>query len=130
MSAIATQHPPAKRVGGRRMSLPSGFKHRVEGPTDSEAADAPSPGTPADYPRPAAPAGQVEEESDHDDNDEQEEEKPPKRERRHSARDGAFRYEKTRRTADDNRPRKAPRGHVNMGHGGARMFQPEQKTFI
>ncbi|KAF8893682.1 hypothetical protein CPB84DRAFT_1783116 [Gymnopilus junonius] len=51
---VAVQHPPAMKVGGRRLSISA--KHKAPhpaGPTKTENEGS----TPADYPRPAPPLG-------------------------------------------------------------------------
>ncbi|KAH9996474.1 hypothetical protein BJV77DRAFT_148389 [Russula vinacea] len=60
-----SQHSPAMRVGGRRLSLPS----RARPNTQVDEAVTASPGEPADYPRPSAPG--TEQAVEHARNDEE-----------------------------------------------------------
>ncbi|KAI0271434.1 hypothetical protein BC834DRAFT_1038932 [Gloeopeniophorella convolvens] len=121
MNAATTQHPPAIRVGGRRLSLPSRPRPH---PHADEAALA-SPGEPADYPRPAAPG--TEAHVEHVRN----EDEPLKRERRksHGAHENERRLrENAQRKVDENRQRK------DQQPGGAkvnaRISQPGGKVAI
>ncbi|KAH9043650.1 hypothetical protein EDB85DRAFT_1911518 [Lactarius pseudohatsudake] len=117
-----SQHPPAVRVGGRRLSLPT----RVRASNQVDEAVAASPGEPADYPRPTAPGPGIEPNPEHAHNDE---EAPPKvRRKSHGA------HENERRLRE-NPQRKAEENWQHREQGGAprinaRISQPGGKVTI
>ncbi|KAI9513079.1 hypothetical protein F5148DRAFT_465845, partial [Russula earlei] len=113
-----SQHSPAMKVGGRRLSLPT----RARANKVDEAAAA-SPGEPADYPRPSAPG--TEGTTEHAPN---EEDAPPKRERRksHSLHENERRLrENPQRRVDENWQRRV----VHRG-SNTRISQPGGKVAI
>ncbi|TFY82425.1 hypothetical protein EWM64_g1584 [Hericium alpestre] len=121
MASIAAQHPPAMRVGGRRMSIPSGKPK----PNVASEGNAPSPGEPADYPRPAPPTDAP---APHTNNEEEAPKKEKKQGRGSPDMEWRFR-ESAQRKAEENRPRRDGfGGKANVG-GGGRISQPAQKTF-
>jgi len=117
---VLAQHPPAVKVGGRRLSV-SKPKPRTNGPVP---ADTPAPEPESgdvDYPRPAPPQDST-----------NNEEETPKKEKRQGhgnhdndkkVRDGVHRkVEMTRPTRD------APGGKFGFG-GAGRLVQPSGKGF-
>jgi len=114
-----SQHPPAMRVGGRRLSLPTRVRPNVQ----VNEAVAASPGDPADYPRPSAPG--TEPAVEHARNDE---EAPPKKERRksHGAHENERRLrENPQRRADENWQYRelngAPRTNARISQPGGKI---------
>ncbi|KAI0348314.1 hypothetical protein BDW22DRAFT_1424501 [Trametopsis cervina] len=114
-SAILT-HPPAQKVGGRRMSLNSRPKphihHPVEQKVDSAVDDSPT-----DYPRPAPPTQQPNEEHHH-------QEEQPRHDRKHDPDHERKIQETLRKRAEQNRPSKdqgsaskTPIARVNQPNG-------------
>jgi len=116
-----SQHSPAKRVGGRRLSLPT----RARANTQVDEAVAASPGEPADYPRPSAPG--TEPTVEHARNDE---DAPLKKERRrsHGAHENERRLrENPQRRAEENWQYREPSGASSIN---ARISQPGGKVAI
>ncbi|KAI0066579.1 hypothetical protein BV25DRAFT_1835595 [Artomyces pyxidatus] len=128
MASAATQHTPAIRVGGRRLSLPS----RPKPPPPSEVA-APSPGEPADYPRPAPPSEEQHAHYEQDQVPPHTEEELPKKEKKqgNGMHDNERRLrESAQRKAEGNRPRKEIIGGGKTVGGGGRISQPGGKVMI
>ncbi|KAF8481041.1 hypothetical protein DFH94DRAFT_737572 [Russula ochroleuca] len=118
-----SQHSPAMRVGGRRLSLPS----RARANTQVDETVVASPGEPADYPRPSAPGTEPAVAVEHARNDE---EAPPKKERRksHGAHDNERRLrENPQRRADENWQHRELGGASRIN---ARISQPGGKIAI
>jgi len=118
---VMSQHSPAMRVGGRRLSLPT----RPRANTQVDEAAVASPGEPADYPRPSAPG--TEPNTEHARNDE---EAPPKRERRksHGAHENERRLrENPQRRAHENWQRREQSGTPKIN---ARISQPGGKVSV
>ncbi|KAI9454925.1 hypothetical protein BJY52DRAFT_1211348, partial [Lactarius psammicola] len=115
-----SQHPPAIRVGGRRLSLPT----RVRASNQADEAVAASPGEPADYPRPTAPGTEPNAEHAHND-----EEAPPKvRRKSHGAHENERRLrENPQRKAEENWQRREQSGAPRIN---ARISQPGGKVTI
>lgn len=116
-----SQHAPAMKVGGRRLSLPT----RVRPNAQVNEAITASPGEPADYPRPSAPG--TEPAVEHARNDE---EAPPKKERRksHGAHENERRLrENPQRRADENWQYREQSGAPRIN---ARISQPGGKITI
>ncbi|KAM5539906.1 hypothetical protein V8D89_006409 [Ganoderma adspersum] len=95
------QHPPAMKVGGRRLSLNSRPRPPIASLSDASKMSPPPADTPPDYPRPAAPG---EQEVHHH---QQQEEEVPKRKQgtggdEHERRIQESLYRKT----EQNRPKK------------------------
>jgi len=109
------QHPPAMKVGGRRLSVSSRPK-----PHPPPATTTPPVDDPADYPRPAAPVDEalvVEEEA------------PPKKEKKKG--NGADEHERRLqeslyKKAGQNRPSRESHAAKNLNAvgGGGRIAQP------
>ncbi|KZT73440.1 hypothetical protein DAEQUDRAFT_662356 [Daedalea quercina L-15889] len=117
-TAALPQHPPAMKVGGRRLSISSRPKpHASEGKPPSPRGE-----EPADYPRPAAPG----EDGPH--NHEPHDEVPKKEKKRGSGGDEHERrlQENLYRKAEQNRPRKDFHAAKNLNAVGAggRIAQP------
>ncbi|ETW86627.1 hypothetical protein HETIRDRAFT_114088 [Heterobasidion irregulare TC 32-1] len=133
MATHIAQHPPAMRVGGRRLSLPSRPRPVVTSvilaPRDGGHSAPGTPGEPPDYPRPAPPGAEHELDHEHTHT----EEEIPKKEKKQG--NGSHENERrmresAHRKAEENRPRKegwAPGGKT-IG-GGGRIAQPAGKGF-
>jgi len=119
MDHALAQHPPAVKVGGRRLSVSKPKPHINPVPVDAPASEQTSEDT--DYPRPAPPQDLV---------DNQEE--PPKKEKRqgHGNHDNEKKMrEGTYKKMDATRPtRDAIGGKVGFG-GAGRVLQPSGKGF-
>ncbi|KAH9830459.1 uncharacterized protein C8Q71DRAFT_886281 [Rhodofomes roseus] len=118
-TAVLPPHPPAMKVGGRRLSISSRPK-----PHFSAEGKPPSPSgeEPADYPRPAPPG----EDGPH--NHEHHDEVPKKEKKRGGGGDDHERrlQESLYRKAEQNRPRRDLHGAKNLNAVGAggRIAQP------
>jgi len=78
MANISVQHPPAVKIGGRRLSISTRHKtHGNSGAARSEKSPSPEANE-EDYPRPAAPGEEPHQHILHN-----EEELPPKKEKKH-----------------------------------------------
>ncbi|KAI8981313.1 hypothetical protein BD414DRAFT_420035 [Trametes punicea] len=118
MADALVQHPPAMKVGGRRLSLSS----RPKPATPQAEPQRMSPGadTPTDYPRPAAPG----EQQAHKD-----EEEAPKKKQSNGGDEHERRIQESLyRKAEMNRPtREFKNGSRPVGAGG-RISQPAGKS--
>ncbi|KAH9926429.1 uncharacterized protein B0H18DRAFT_1006054 [Fomitopsis serialis] len=118
-TAVLPQHPPAMKVGGRRLSISSRPRPHL---TAEGKLPSPSGEEPADYPRPAAPGEEAP--HDHDGHDEV----PKKEKKRGSGGDEHERrlQESLSRKAEQNRPRRDLHGarNLNAVGGGGRIAQP------
>jgi len=122
MTEALAQHPPAIRVGGRRLSVNS--RPKAHSPVEAKP---PSPPTePTDYPRPAAPGEQT---------PHHEEEEVPKKEKKKG--NGGDEHERRLqenlyRKAELNRPSKDTHGakNTNAIGGGGRIGQPAGRTMF
>jgi len=128
MPETIAQHPPAMKVGGRRLSTTTRPK-----PPAPEPAKAPTP--PAeqerpDYPRPAPPGEQPQHDPAHVHDDHEE---IPKKDKKQGH--GALEHERrlqesALKKAEQNRPSKnMGAGARNNVGGGGRISQPAGKTF-
>ncbi|CAL1694847.1 unnamed protein product [Somion occarium] len=121
MATIA-QHPPAMKVGGRRLSVNSR-------PKQHPATEQISPTLPTheqertDYPRPAGPGEQQPHEQHHYDDHEE----VPRKERKQGH--GALEYE---RRMQESLYRRAPKKDTAIGKDarGGRIDQPAGKGFV
>ncbi|KAI0005565.1 hypothetical protein BJV74DRAFT_805277 [Russula compacta] len=116
-----SQHPPAVKVGRRRLSLPA----RARANAQADDATNASPGEPTDYPRPSAPGTESTAEHAHND-----EEAHPKKERRksHGAHENERRLrENPQRRADENWQRREQSGASKIN---TRISQPGGKVTI
>ncbi|KAI0370031.1 hypothetical protein BV20DRAFT_1121563 [Pilatotrama ljubarskyi] len=118
MADALVQHPPAMKVGGRRLSVSSRPKP-VVAPVEARKPS-PDPDTPTDYPRPAPPGEQQQR---------KEEEEVPRR-RQGSGGDEHERrmQESLYRKAEHNRPTKEFKGGPKMTGAGGRISQPAGKS--
>ncbi|KAF5384934.1 hypothetical protein D9615_000980 [Tricholomella constricta] len=127
LTDISSLHPPAVKVGGRRLSVSSRPKQHVP----SEPAPAP-PSSPADYPRPVHPTDdQAQAPLNPPPPPHHEEEAPPKKEKKHTnyenekhLRDLAHRKIESTRPSKD-----IMGGHKGFGAAG-RIAQPAAKFGI
>jgi len=125
-SNLLGQHPPAVKVGGRRLSISTKHKSHPAPEPASAATEAPptekETEIETDYPRPAAPG---EEEAVH--HIHHEEEVPPKKNKKHeNYEDDKRQMEAEQRKAEMNRPtREGLQKSGGKGFGGAgRIAQP------
>ncbi|KAI9066539.1 hypothetical protein FKP32DRAFT_1565627 [Trametes sanguinea] len=116
MADTLVQHPPAMKVGGRRLSVTSRPKPAVHAAEPQRAS--PGPETPTDYPRPAPPG----EQQAH-----KEEEEVPKRKQGNGGDEHERRIQESLyRKAEANRPtRDFKAGGKPVGAGG-RISQPSK----
>jgi len=123
---IITQHPPAKRVGGRRLSI--SMKHKAPIPveaavtnaapqTENETATTVAP----DYPRPAAPV-LVEEANHQQEVHRNEKEVPPKKEKYNVREHAHWKTETTRPTRDLNGGNKGQTMGIRIGQPAGKAF--------
>ncbi|PFH48122.1 hypothetical protein AMATHDRAFT_66224 [Amanita thiersii Skay4041] len=120
---ILVSHPPAVKVGGRRLSLSS--KHKQHSPTVQtklSGKDSPVP----DYPRPAAPGEEQQQHLQHSPT--HEEESPFRKEKKHNAHDNEKKFkESSHWKLEATRPtRDAIAGNKAFGASG-RIAQPAGK---
>ncbi|KAJ7696811.1 hypothetical protein B0H17DRAFT_1053143 [Mycena rosella] len=117
-------HPPAIKVGGRRLSVST--KHKSH-PAPEQAPAAPAqpaevPAVDADYPRPAAPTGAGVEEPAHVPPPPYIEDEPPRKEKKHDTERKLM--ELAQRKAEMTRPTRDLK-NTGKGFGGAgRIAQP------
>lgn len=113
------QHPPAVKVGGRRLSISTSKLHKPH--SAAPQATPPTEREPApDYPRPAAPGG--DEQGAHQQQQHHEEENSPKKERKHGQHDAERKTkEYAQWKAESTRP---TRDSVPAYKAGARIVQP------
>ncbi|KAH9947086.1 hypothetical protein B0H21DRAFT_822161 [Amylocystis lapponica] len=120
MSDTVPPHPPAIKVGGRRLSVSRPKPHH---PAEPKATTPPAEEA-TDYPRPAGPDDQVVQ---------QEEEVPKKEKKKGNGGDEHERrlQESLYRKAEQNRPSRDTHGARNMNvvGGGGRIGQPAGKGF-
>jgi len=118
--SVLAQHPPAVKVGGRRLSV-SKPKPHTNGPAPGDTPGPEPTSKDTDYPRPAPPQDLV-----------NNEEEPPKKDKRqgHGNHDNEKRVRgDTYGKAETNRPtRDAPGGKSGFG-GAGRVLQPSGKGF-
>jgi len=129
MEAALAQHPPAMKVGGRRLSV-SKPKHHT--PTEQPSAPSPAGQTPAaaDYPRPTGPGG--EHDSSHvPPHNEEEVPKKEKKKHHHSTYDNERKMMETAfsKTAAT-RPTRDDLGNAKSFGGSGRIVQPQGIGFI
>ncbi|RPD64739.1 hypothetical protein L227DRAFT_571202 [Lentinus tigrinus ALCF2SS1-6] len=118
------QHPPAMKVGGRRLSMTSRPRPAPPSP-EAQKATLPTADTPPDYPRPAAPANEGEQPPPHH----QEEDVPKKKQGTGADEHERRLQESLYRKAEQNRPKKDfQSGPKTVGAGG-RIGQPAGKAF-
>ncbi|KIP11101.1 hypothetical protein PHLGIDRAFT_18067 [Phlebiopsis gigantea 11061_1 CR5-6] len=114
-------HPPAQKVGGRRMSITSRSKPHAAHTEHKPAADTADNDTgPTDYPRPAPPGEQPPHEHH------QHEEEQPRREKKHGMSEHERRaHDIQHKKADLTRPSK----EISLANkvGGMRIAQPAGK---
>ncbi|OAX38124.1 hypothetical protein K503DRAFT_770817 [Rhizopogon vinicolor AM-OR11-026] len=119
-----TQHPPATKVGGRRLSV------STSRPRPHANSGAPSNGSPpqaenTDYPRPADHGEEEAHAPPHN-----EEEVPKKKKHHgHGSHDDNRLLESAYRKAEASRPTRDHVGGKNGFGGGGRISQPAGKTF-
>ncbi|CAA7264882.1 unnamed protein product [Cyclocybe aegerita] len=118
------QHPPAVKVGGRRLSI---TKHKVHLPAretlSPEAANKEEEPAVSDYPRPAPPNSDAPHHHTH------QEDLPPKKERKHVHDSEKKMQEYAHWKSESTRPTKEPDvGSRNQGTG-MRIAQPAGKNF-
>jgi len=120
MANILAQHPPAVKVGGRRLSISA--KHKPH--TNSESAPVQEISAPEniDYPRPAAPGN---EQTHHSNPPHTEEEIPLKKEKKHE--NGLKLKELAHRKAENTRPSRDVLGGKGGFGGAGRVLQPAGK---
>jgi len=118
--AILVSHPPAMKVGGRRLSISSKPKSHPHTETkDTETAKEETVNA-DDYPRPAPPTGEAPLQHAHQHN---EEEVPPKKERKEKKM-----QELAHKKVEMTRPTRDIQAG-NKGHGmGIRIAQPAGKN--
>ncbi|KAI0082164.1 hypothetical protein K474DRAFT_1634092 [Panus rudis PR-1116 ss-1] len=122
MATPAIQHPPAMKVGGRRLSVTSRPKAHGIGERKNSASGAQSPNNAGDYPRPAGP------EQAHEHHEDDHEEVPKKEKKNHGAVDHERRLqENIHKKMEQNRPTKEMSGGRNLR--SARIDQPAGKGF-
>ncbi|KAF8547561.1 hypothetical protein OG21DRAFT_1517244 [Imleria badia] len=121
---LSAQHPPALRVGGRRLSISARPKpHNAPG---TSSAPAPNPAEDADYPRPAA-QGDGDDQAQHPP-PHNEEEAPKKEKHGHGSHDKNRLKESVYRKVDATTPSKDHLG-AKQGFGAAgRIGQPMGKV--
>ncbi|KAI0673921.1 hypothetical protein C8Q78DRAFT_1076873 [Trametes maxima] len=118
MTDALLQHPPAMKVGGRRLSVTSRPKPAVV-PTENRRASF-GADTPVDYPRPAPPGEQQEQQH-------KEEEEVPKKKQGNGGDDHERRIlESAHRKAEFNRPTKEFK--TGPKNAGGRISQPAGKS--
>ncbi|KAI0321285.1 hypothetical protein OF83DRAFT_1100613 [Amylostereum chailletii] len=117
-AAAQTQHPPAIRVGGRRLSMPSRPKPVMA--TDVEMPNSPVDVEPVDYPRPAPPG---EEHHPHTEEEAPKKEKKQGHDSEHRLRESAM------RKVPENRPTKEIFAGGKTVGGGGRISQPTGRMF-
>ncbi|KAF8167305.1 hypothetical protein B0H34DRAFT_10436 [Crassisporium funariophilum] len=127
---VLAQHPPAMKVGGRRLSIsskhkaaatPSGETTAAEGTDKNDEAVIP------DYPRPAPPTGGADDPQHaphHND-----EEFPPRKERKHGHENEKKMQEYAQRKAETTRPSRDSHASGKAHGMGARIAQPAGKAF-
>ncbi|KAI0354757.1 hypothetical protein OH77DRAFT_1425874 [Trametes cingulata] len=119
MADALVQHPPAMKVGGRRLSVTSRPKP-VVAPAEARRPS-PDPDTPTDYPRPAPPGEQQQQQR-------REEEDVPKRKQGSGGDEHERRMQESLyRKAEHNRPTKEKSG-PRMSGAGAKINQPAGKS--
>ncbi|KAF8673479.1 hypothetical protein AX14_005386 [Amanita brunnescens Koide BX004] len=128
MDSVIAQHPPAVKVGGRRLSVSARppRSHNTSSSTRPKSAGHNSPIP--DYPRPAPP-GEEHSELLHTG---PEEEVPPKKEKRHNTHDNEKKMKESPMwKAETTRPTRDSVGKAGMGAFGAggRIAQPAGKGF-
>jgi len=120
---ILAQHPPAVKVGGRRLSISSKPKPH----TTSEHTPTSPTGTVdhVDYPRPAPPGEDTQGHSPHN-----EDEAPKKEKKKHGNHDEK-KLRDANRKAEATRPTREAAGGGKSGFGaGGRIAQPAGKMFV
>ncbi|KIK71471.1 hypothetical protein GYMLUDRAFT_52549 [Collybiopsis luxurians FD-317 M1] len=128
-SAALAQHPPAVKVGGRRLSVSTKL-HKLHVPTETESSpqessprsNSASPTVPFDdYPRPSDPN------QSHQEHREHKEEAPPYRKDKKQGHHGVSEPQNRK---EDTMPRRDHHGHgsgKSFG-GGGRIVQPAGKS--
>jgi len=128
MESALAQHPPAVKVGGRRLSV-SNRQHKphVASPSETtQAAEATTNSENVDYPRPAAPG----EEPAHHDAPPHEEEAPKKEKKHgHGNHENEKKLRDAQRKAEARPTRDSQTGPKNFG-GAGRIAQPAGKGFF
>ncbi|KAH9885442.1 hypothetical protein C8Q73DRAFT_717876 [Cubamyces lactineus] len=117
MADALVQHPPAMKVGGRRLSVTSRPKH----PAATAEPERMSPGAdmPTDYPRPAPPGEQQH----------KEEEEVPKKKQGNGGDEHERRIQESLyRKAEVNRPTREFKSGGKAVGGGGRISQPAGKS--
>ncbi|KAF8640519.1 hypothetical protein AX17_000181 [Amanita inopinata Kibby_2008] len=122
-NAMSTQHPPAVKVGGRRLSL---SRHRPQNASLSQGRAQGSNSPVPDYPRPAAPG----EEQAHPPHTGPEEEVPPKKEKKHNTHDNEQKMKELPQwKSEATRPTRDSVGGGKAFGAGGRIAQPAGKGF-
>ncbi|KAJ8472330.1 hypothetical protein ONZ51_g8586 [Trametes cubensis] len=118
MADALVQHPPAMKVGGRRLSVTSRPKH-VAATAEPEKMS-PGADTPTDYPRPAPPGEQQQH---------KEEEEAPKKKQGNGGDEHERRIQESLyRKAEVNRPTREFKSGGKAVGGGGRISQPAGKS--
>jgi len=125
MESISVQHPPAVKVGGRRLSISAKHKTHSTTVTSEPAPVKAGLGPENDYPRPTAPGdGQI-----HHHNPPHTEEEVPSKEKHWNHESELKLRDMAHRKTESTRPSKDMIG-VNKGYGaGGRIAQPAGKGF-
>ncbi|KAI0756202.1 hypothetical protein C8Q80DRAFT_1127238 [Daedaleopsis nitida] len=128
MTDALAQHPPAVKVGGRRLSLSSRPRPVSSTAEAKPVPPAPSAGTetdaPVDYPRPAAPGEQ------HPPPPHHQEEDVPKRKQGTGGDEHERRLQESiHRKMEQNRPKKDFQSTAKAPGAGGRISQPAGKGF-
>ncbi|KAK7695224.1 hypothetical protein QCA50_002414 [Cerrena zonata] len=128
MATTIAQHPPAMKVGGRRLSVNSRPK-----PAVGAGQKSPTPPSqeqePTDYPRPVAPGDQQVHDPQHPHDDHEEVPKKDKK-RGHGALDHERRLQESlHRKAEQNRPTR-DLANAKNDRGGKIIGQPAGKAIV
>ncbi|KAH9934081.1 uncharacterized protein BXZ73DRAFT_100919 [Epithele typhae] len=124
---LRAQHPPAMKVGGRRLSVTS--RPKPAPPVEAQRTEPAPADTPPDYPRPAPPSDVADEQQHHQQHHQDDHEEVPKR--KHGT--GGDEHERRLQEnlycrAEQNRPRHEFQSGQRGATGGARIGQPAGKT--
>ncbi|CDO76491.1 hypothetical protein BN946_scf184615.g17 [Trametes cinnabarina] len=120
MADALVQHPPAMKVGGRRLSVTSRPKPTVHAAEPQKMS--PGPDTPTDYPRPAPPGEQQVQ---------KDEEEVPKRKQGNGGDEHERRIQESLyRKAEANRPTKDFKSGGKAIGAGGRISQPSKSLSV
>ncbi|KAF9011313.1 hypothetical protein BDQ17DRAFT_1345938 [Cyathus striatus] len=124
-NSVMVQHPPAVKVGGRRLSITSKPKpHVLSEPIIMQSADNEPDASQLDYPRPAPPGSETERQ--HKEHHQRQEDE--RKEKKHHLHDGQKDYAFWK--AESTRPTRDPQSVLSKSPtAGVRIGQPAGKGF-